>query len=319
MAGFYPAIAVYDDEGWDREIPPTYGDATYLDIALYQVHLTVPTAMTVAASGSLIESQDNSDGTKTLTLATGPMRDFYIAMAEDFQVASQVVDGITVNSYFPPDLAEGGQAALRYAVDALALFNQRFGPYPYAEFDVVATPTTAGGVEYPGIVVIAEGLYGQQGGFFEHATVHEVAHQWWYGLVGNDQIDAPWLDESLTNYSAALYWEEVHGTEIGAQVIDSFFEEPYEAARENGGDRAITGSVSEYTEAQYGAIIYGKGPLFFNALRQELGDELYFEIMQTYLARYKYKNATQQNLIETLEQTSDQNIASLLETWLETR
>ncbi|MCB0212556.1 MAG: M1 family metallopeptidase [Anaerolineae bacterium] len=319
LAGFYPVIATYDDEGWDREIPPTYGDATYLDIALFQVHLTVPTEMIVAASGSLIDSRDNGDGTKTLTLVTGPMRDFYIAMAEDFQIASQVVDGITVNSYYPPALAEGGQAALHYAVDAFALFNQRFGPYPYAEFDVIATPTTAGGVEYPGIVVIAEGLYDQPGGFFEHATVHEVVHQWWYGLVGNDQIDAPWLDESLTNYSTALYWEEIHGAETSEMVINSYFKEPYEYAKANGGNRAITDSVSEYTEAEYSAFIYGKGPLFFNALRQELGDDRYFEVMKTYLARYKYKNATKQDLIETIEQTSGQNIEPLLETWLETR
>jgi len=80
MAGFYPAIAVYDDEGWNIDVPPPYGDVTYLDVALYQVQLTVPEAMVVAASGSQVDSQINGDGTKTLTLVSGPMRDFYIAI-----------------------------------------------------------------------------------------------------------------------------------------------------------------------------------------------------------------------------------------------
>ncbi|MCB0162786.1 MAG: M1 family metallopeptidase, partial [Anaerolineae bacterium] len=257
LADFYPAVAVYDDEGWDIDIPPSYGDATYLDTALFQVKLTVPEAMVVAASGSLIDSQTNGNGTKTLALVSGPMRDFYIAMREDFQFASETVNGVTVNSYYPPDLAEGGQLALRYAADALTLFNERFGPYPYAEFDVVATPTTAGGVEYPGIVVVSENLYGQIGGFFEHATVHEVAHQWWYSLVGNDQIDDPWLDESLTNYSTVFYWEAYRGSDAAESVIEGFFTGPYKAAQERVGDRAVTGPVSAYTEGEYSAFIYG--------------------------------------------------------------
>ena len=319
LANFYPAVAVYDDEGWDIDIPPPYGDATYLDTALFHVELTIPQAMIVAASGSVIDSTINENGTQTLLLASGPMRDFYIAMREDFQIASETVDGVTVNSYYPPELAEGGQLALRYAADALALFNERFGPYPFAEFDVVATPTTAGGVEYPGIVVISENLYGQSGGFFEHATVHEVAHQWWYSLVGNDQIDDPWLDESLTNYSTIFYWETFGGPNAGESVIEGYFFGPYEAAQERVGDRAVTGPVSAYTEGEYSAFVYGKGPLFFNALRQEVGDEVYFDIMHTYLTEFKYKIATANDLFAIIEQKSGQNVEPLLETWLEPR
>lgn len=317
LAGFYPAVAVYDDEGWNLEVPPTYGDATYLDTALFQVDVTVPANMVVAASGSLLESQLNGDNTKTVSLASGSMRDFYLAMRADYEVVSETVNGVRVNSYYPPELAEGGQLALRYAVDALKIFNERFGPYPYAEFDVVATPTTAGGVEYPGIVAIAQGLYDHEGGFFEHATVHEVAHQWWYGLVGNDQIDEPWLDESLTNYSTVIYWETIRGEEAANQVIDNFFVRPYEAAKEQVGNKAVFGPVSSFSVGEYSAFVYGKGPLFFNALRQKVGDEMYFHIMQTYFLKYRYKIATSDNLFETIEQISGQNVEPLLETWLQ--
>lgn len=319
LAGFYPAIAAYDETGWNIEVPPPYGDATYLDTSLYRVDLTVPEQIVVAASGSLLESMSHADGTKTLSLASGPMRDFYLAARADFEMVSETVDGTVVNSYYPPDLADGGKLALRYAADSLRVFNQRFGQYPYAEFDVVATPTTAGGVEYPGIVVVSQRLYGGSGGFFQHATAHEVAHQWWYGLVGNDQVDDPWLDESLTNYSAVVYWEEIEGPESAQEVMDVLFFGPYEQAKSHGQDRPVIGPVADFSEGEYGGFVYGKGPLFFNALRREVGDETYFKIMQTYYDEYKYKIAQPDDLIEVIERVSGRNIEPLFETWLQNK
>lgn len=317
LATFYPVIAVFDNQGWNIDIPVPYGDATYLDTSLYQVQVTVPEAMVVTASGSLIESVSNNGDTKTLHLASGPMRDFYLAMRKDFEVMSEVVDGTVVNSYFPPGKENGGKLALRYAADALAIFNQRFGQYPFAEFDVVATPTTAGGVEYPGIVVVSERIYNQQGGFFEHATAHEVAHQWWYSLVGNNQLTEPWLDEALTNYSAIIYWEETGGPQSAEFVLENFMQEPYEQARKEGRDKAVLGPVSDFSQEEYSTFVYGKGALFFEALRQDVGDELYFEIMKQYYANNKYGLANANTLFETIEQVTGKNIDPLLETWLQ--
>ncbi len=316
LAGLYPAIAVYDDEGWNIEIPPPYGDATYLDISLYQVELTVPDSLVVAASGSTLETTDNDDGTKTLSIVSGPMRDFYLAMRNDYQSVSEMVDGTLVNSYYPPDLEAGGMLALRYAADALGVFNERFGQYPYAELDVVATPTRAGGVEYPGIIVVTQSIYNQPGGFFQHATGHEVAHQWWYGLVGNDQVDEPWLDESLTNYSTVLYWEEIEGEETAERIIDGFFVAPYESAQERGTDRPVIGPVADFSAEEYGLFVYGKGPLFFDALRREVGDEVYFEIMQTYYTEYKYQIARPEDLLAVIDRVADIEIELLVDRWL---
>jgi aminopeptidase N len=244
------------------------------------------------------------------------MRDFYVVMRRDYQVASKIIDGVVINSYYPPGLEQGGQLALGYAGDALRIFNRWFGRYPYAEFDIVATPTTAGGVEYPGIVVVTERMYGLGGGFFEHAAVHEVAHQWWYGLVGNDQVEEPWLDESLTNYSAILYWEEIRGLEAASDVMANLFFGPYEQAKEQGRDRAVIGPVSAFSAGEYATFVYGKGPLFFHALRQEVGDETYFRIMQTYYTDHKYKIASAKELFNTIEQVSGRSVEPLIEMWL---
>lgn len=316
LANFYPAVAVYDDDGWSVNTPPPYGDATYLDTSLYLVKVTVPEQMVVAASGSLLRDEPGPAGSRTLTLASGPMRDFYLAMRPDYRVISETVQGITVNSYYPAGLDRGGELALRYAADALRVFNRDFGPYPYAELDVAATATTAGGVEYPGIVVIAQTLYDESGGFFEHATVHEVAHQWWYGLVGNDQVNAPWLDEALTNYSTVFYWQEVGGPELANQIIESLFFEPYQRARAQGRDRAVMGPVETFNQAEYATFVYGKGPLFFYALHREVGTETFLNILQTYHERYKYQVVQPEDLLETIEQVSNRNIEPLVELWL---
>jgi hypothetical protein len=316
LAGFYPTIPVYDDEGWNVEVAPPYGDATFTDVAFYQVHLTAPADLTVVASGSTLQTLDNYDGTRTWVAVGGPMRDFYVAMSADYGVVSEEVDGTLVNSYYRSAQAEGGQRALQYAANALRLFSKEFGPYPYTELDVVATPTNAGGIEYPGAIVIAQGLYDQPGGFFELATAHEVAHQWWYGLVGNDQLDEPWLDESLTNYSAYLYYEGTAGQAQADVIKQRVFEAPYHAAQEAGQDRAVAGPVASFSEGNYSAIVYGKGPLFFDAVRAKLGDDAFFASLRAYLKAHRYGIAYPDDLIAAFDDTSGQKIDGLYDFWI---
>jgi aminopeptidase N len=316
LAGFYPTIPVYDDEGWNVEVAPTYGDATFTDVAFYQIHLSVPADLAVVTSGSPLETRDNDDGTRTWVAVGGPMRDFYVAMSADYEVVSQKVNGTQVNSYYRSAQAGGGELALEYATDALHLFSERFGPYPYTELDVIATPTKAGGVEYPGAIVVGQRLYDEPGGFFELATAHEVAHQWWYGLVGNDQLDEPWLDEALTNYSAYLYFEGTAGRDMAGVIKERVFEGPYRAAQQGGWDRGVAGPVASFSEADYGAIVYGKGPLFFDAVRAQLGDDAFFAALQDYLAAHRYGVAYPDELVAAFEGTSGQEIDDLYEFWI---
>jgi len=161
-------------------------------------------------------------------------------------------------------------------------------------------------------------LYEFPGMFFQQAVAHEVAHQWWYNIVGNDQVGEPWLDEALTNYSTVFYWEEIEGDEVTAQIVDAYFESPYQKARETNQDRAVVGPVSSFSERDYGIIVYGKGPLFFKALREKVGDNIYLEIMQTYFDRYKYQITHGNDLLTTIEQVSGQDIEPLFEQWMTT-
>jgi hypothetical protein len=318
LAGFYPLVPVYDDEGWNVELAADYGDVVYSDAALYNLHLTVPEDMVVATSGSIVSETGNDDGTRTLHCVSGPMRDFNVVMSRDFVVKSTTVGQTTVNSYYRPMDEAGGERVLQYVSDALRTYNERFGLYPFAEFDALETPITAAGIEYPGLIVMAQRFYeeGQEGGFFEFATVHEVAHQWWYSMVGSDQVDEPWLDEALTNYSTIIYIEDIHGQQEAQSILSSYFEGPYQQIIEQGHDTVVAQPVAAFSEEDYTPIVYGKGALFFHALRQEVGDEAYFAIMREYLRQHKYKIATPESFLRVAEFVSGQDLDAIYKQWI---
>lgn len=318
LAGFYPLVPVYDDEGWNVELAADYGDVVYSDTALYNLHLTVPKDMVVGTTGLVVSETDNGDGTRTLHCVSGPMRDFNVVMSRDFAVKSTIVGQTTVNSYYLPVDEAAGKRVLQYVSDALRTYNERFGLYPFTEFDAVEVPITAAGIEYPGLIVITQRFYeeGQEGGFFEFTTAHEVAHQWWYSMVGSDQVDEPWLDEALTNYSTLIYVEDIHGQQEAQSILANYFEGPYRQVVEEGRDAVVAQPVAAFSEEDYGPIVYGKGPLFFHALRQEVGDETYFAIMREYLRQHKYKIATPESFLRVAESVSGRDLDALYKQWI---
>lgn len=316
LAGFYPVIPVYDDEGWNVEIAPTYGDIIYTDTSLYLVRFTLPTGWQVAASGSALSVRDNGDGTTTWTFVTGPMRDFNLVASPDYMVSETRVRATTVRSYYKPADSAGGQRALEYAARALEYFSEAFGPYPFAELDVAATPNTAAGIEYPGLIVIAQRLYEQMDGFFEWATAHETAHQWWYSLVGSDQVDEPWLDESLTQYATLMYVEKTKGPLAAMAARQLAFERPYRQLVEEGRDQPVGQPVRAFSEGDYGAVIYAKGPLFFDALRKTMGDQAFHAFLRAYFKAYRYRIATPEALLATAGEVCHCDVRPVYEEWI---
>ncbi len=320
LPNVYPLIPVYDDEGWNVEIAPAIGDAVYSDTALYRVWVTAPARTQIATSGTCGPPRPLDGDRARWTCVSGPMRDFVVIAGPDYQVLSTQVDGVQVNSYFLPGDEAGGRQVLETAAAALRDFDRWFGPYPFAELDVVETPTTAGGIEYPGLVVIAEDLYGGSRGrfdFFRWATAHEVAHQWWYSLVGNDQVDEPWLDEALAQYSTYLFFEDVEGEEEAERIKEVYFEEPYQAVVQAGEDQPVGQPVSAFSPEGYGLIVYQKGPLFFDALRQAAGDEGFLTILRTYFRQNRYGIATPEALLAAARQVlGEEEVQALYEAWI---
>ncbi len=221
-------------------------------------------------------------------------------------------------SYYREEFADEGKRGLQVVADAVRAYNKRIGEYPFSELDLVATPTTAGGIEYPGLVVIAEGLSKMSPDFYEGATAHETAHQWWYSLVGNDQIDEPWLDESLTQFTTALYYREQYGPQGVRGYVESL-KDRYDRVKGTSNDKRADLPVGEYSERQYGAIVYGKAALFFNALYEALGDEKFDQLLQEYYTTYRYGVAYPKDFLKVAEgYVGKTKLDELLKEWITT-
>jgi aminopeptidase N len=317
---FYPVIPVYDDEGWNVEIPSPSGDVTYFDTSFYVVRVTAPANLTVVASGFLVSHEYEADN-QILIFAAGPARDFYLVASENYTVISETVGETTVNSYTLPERADGAELALEFATGALQSYNTRFGPYPYTEFDVVGTPMLALGMEYPGIVAIALDLYDPNEeirglpsqAVLESTVAHEVAHQWFYNAVGNDQVDEPWLDEAIVQYATGLYHLDVGGERAARSWRDSWYDRWERVDR---ADIPIGMPVGDYEGREYGAIVYGRGPLFIAALAEEMGQETFDEFLRDYYESHKWSIGTSETFRQLAEQHCRCDLTALFEEWV---
>ncbi len=300
LAHFYPMLSVYDATGWNTAEADIQGDLTYSDAAYYLVRVSASEGVVVVASGVEVDvpggggaGEQGGEGRKAVTYAVGPARDFYLA-AGDFVVVSETVGATTINSYAPAELADGAALALDVAAATLAINEARLSPFPYTELDIVTTPTAALGIEYPGLIVGTLRMYDiaaetragvPMSDILESTTAHEVVHQWFYNLVGNDQLDEPWLDESMTGYQTYRYYVDRYGQSAGDGYFANF------AARWESVDRAeipIGRPVRAYQGAEYGAIVYGRGPFFLRELEETIGRQAFDAFLRDYAATYRW-------------------------------
>lgn len=317
LAHAYPVIPAYTDEGWNAELPPQSGDVTFNDAAFYLVTITAPKDAVVVASG--MESAPETIGRQNVwNVAGGPARDFFAAVSRDYEVVSQKVGEVTVNSYAPKSLQDGNQQILDVATRALETYNKLYAPYPYTELDLAVTPTLALGIEYPGAIAIAENLLlgefgNQNSAYFESTVAHEVAHQWFYNLVGNDQLDEPWLDESLAQFATWEYYEAIYGDD-GAKGFEDALRLRWE--RVEGAPIPVGMPVAKYSGLEYGAIVYGRGALFIDALREEMGAEAFDAFMKDYVASFSWQIATTDGLKAMAEKSCNCDLSALFDTWI---
>ena len=300
-ANFFPLLSVYQPgEGWWRETAHPQGDAVFSETAFFEVWLTAPADLIVATSGVILAEAAGDDGTVTYAIVAPLMRDFAVMGSAAYRSAlRETVDGVRVNVLAYEEAGEA-RAGLALAVEALRVFNAAFGPYPFAELDVVETLTAAGGIEYPGLIVIADARWDPADAYFEAVIVHEVAHQWWYSLVGNDQTRHPWLDESLTQYAVVVYLRQASG-EGAAQARLGWYADRWQPYRDTADDRPIGLPVSAYGDA-YFDIVYGKGPLFFQALAEQIGNDSLLGALQGYLAAHRYGIVYPADMLRSFEQ-----------------
>ena len=311
LAHAYPTILVYDDMGWNNQTPDLEGDPLFSDASFYLVSIDAPDDLILVTSGVEVNRRESA-GRQEVLYAGGPARDFYFTASESFVRESEKVGEITINSFTPANLSQYARSALEIAQAAIADFNQRYGPYPYTEFNIVPITTSAGGVEFPGMTALSENAYSQNS-YLEAVLTHEVSHQWFYNLVGNETQKQPWLDESLAQFATCQYYLDRYGSQASQSCMNSM-KTRWEKLDEQ--KIPIGGPVSAYTNDAYGAIVYGRGPLFLMALSEQIGQVAFDSLMRDYVGTFAWDIATTDGFKKLAEQHCRCNLTPFFQEWV---
>jgi hypothetical protein len=310
LASAFPMLALWRGSSWDTSTPNALGDLVDSEVSLFDLTLRFPSTHRLVATGSIL-AQTTTAGSTTARVVSGLQRDMALALTT-LSPLRQTVDGTTVIGY--------GAAAPRATfvtagVDALKVFNAVYGQYPYAELEVV--PVDAGsfvGIEYPGVVFIQTPFYtADRDG--TQLMVHEVAHQWFYGVVGNDVQRQAFVDEGWATYSEYLFAQRQNQPTWARQILAALQSE-YADVQRGGEDTAIDQPVAVFNETQYSGLVYAKAALYLHAVRGKVGDPVFFAAAKQYVAQHRYGRAVGTTFRDTAGTACGCDLRALYTQWI---
>ncbi len=301
---FYPMLPVQEGDDWRLDVT-AFPDQVFAVSSFYVVDFTAPSDVILASSGSETTAAASAAGVVHHVVA-GPVREFAATAGAHYTQQTRTLGDIQVRA--TSLLTDTMQASedLDYAVKALDTYNRLFGPYPFNELDLVLTPSGGGGIEFPGYVMISHLTPNYH--VREHVVSHEVAHQWWYSVVGDDIFRESWLDESFADYSTYLYLQQTAGQRVANEVFQQQtaaqwpgYSGQVTTADSHKGKR-VGSAIWEFQDfTEYDGIIYGKGPVFLDRLRTLLGDDRFLRLLQTHFTQNKYGVATGRGFLAEAE------------------
>ncbi|WP_066496388.1 M1 family metallopeptidase [Abyssisolibacter fermentans] len=316
FGNWYPIAAVYDDNGWNLDPYYNIGDPFYSDTSNYYVNIYTPKNMVVASSGDTLKKQVQNNYMHW-EIKADFRRDFAFVASRKFLLKEKYVDGILIKCYLLKNNKEANEYAVKTACNSIRIFNKVFGLYPFKTYSVVATnfPT---GMEYPAIVFISQKLYDSNKlRDLEIVIVHETAHQWWYSAIGNDEIDEPWLDESLTTYSEVIYFDEMLGEVAGEKYFDESIKQPYDFTKSRIKNKRVLRPLSDFNGwLDYDGLVYNKGAIFIHEIEKNYGESVLYNILKKYYKEYKFHNATSDEFLDLCQQMTNHEFKQLVDKWL---
>ncbi|MEI7556457.1 MAG: M1 family aminopeptidase [Chloroflexota bacterium] len=325
---WYPQVAVYDTRygGWDSHSYNVQGDITNSRVSFFNLWLTAPVENVIVANGKILDSKDNEDGSRTSWIITGPVRDLVATLSPRYQSISLKAGETLVTGYYLERDSVWGERAAGFAANALLTYNALFGVYPYAEFKMAeASLASFGGFEFPAMILITTRYYNYSAALsMEYAVAHETAHQWWYGLVGNDQVQEAWQDESLTQYVPVFYFERFKSKAEGQRIVSTYMLNGFRNLIDSGQDAIVAQPVYAWKDFNlYLQVVYNKGGLFYQAFRKVYGDEVFARFTRTYLERNRYRFAAPADFLDALKFAAgtgrEETVTAMYRHWMQAK
>ncbi len=313
LGNAFPILSVWDNGAWRTDEYFPLGDPFYSNCSNYSVTLIVPRGYQCA--GSAYGEKTENDGKWTFTFDAPAMREFALSVSNRFATAQETVGDVLITSYGLT--TQTAWKAMKYASQALVCYNEQYGAYPYRHLAVATVDFPYGGMEYPGLVLIQKSAYeADSEQSLETLVAHEVAHQWWYAVVGSDQYYQPWQDEALAEYSLLDYTKKYYGKDARDSLAFSRFETAMRVTIPEG---VTPGSPIDYfgNMSEYSLVVYRRGAALMVALEMSLGDKFH-EFLRTYYQRESFRLASRNDFEQTLSDVSGQNWSALIVDYLDT-
>jgi aminopeptidase N len=282
-----------------------------LDKATYRFEVTVPQPWVVAATGTLLGTESAGDKVRYIFEMNQPMASYLASVNVDHYVLQESMgpDGVEIRNYIPDDVDPALTRNLDKLPEMIAYFSDLFGPYPFDAYGVLICDETVTPCQDGSLSLEAQSLSIHSPSEYmvsEPVLAHELAHQWFGDSVSLERWQDIWLKEGLATYSAWL-WES------RGQTLESLT-----AWAETQKQVLIPDSKigQPPPDELYDWESYDGGAMVIHALRLQVGDEVFFDILRTYLERYRYGNAGTEEFIAVAEEVSGQELSAFFDSWL---
>ena len=332
IAQWFPKIGVLEDTGWNCH---QFHNATefFADYGIYDVRITLPTGWVLGATGRPTGRRDNRDGTTTHRHYQEDVHDFAWTTSPSFleredRFEHPTLPPVTMRLLLQPEHAGQAERHFEATRAVLEYFGEWFGPYPYGHITIVdpAWQSGSGGMEYPTLFTAgASWLAPPDATQPEGVTIHEAGHQFWYGIVGNNEFEHAWLDEGLNTFASGRAMEQAYPVLYPSRRFFGGFI-PY-VFRDAPVSRAIDyNRLSSYRNAaktdvqstptfQYwperrtaGGITYSKTALWLHTLERHLGWETLQKIMATFFQRAQFRHPEPAEFFSVANEVSGQDL-----------
>lgn len=309
LGNFYPIISVYENGvGFYTNVYKPFGDPFYSQVADYEVKISCPENFCVASSGYW--EGDSFKGEN--------MRDFALVLSDKFSSVKGKTSTCEVE-YFGYEGDENLDDCLEVSMNAVEYFSKNFGSYPYKKLSVVKNSFVQGGMEYPSLVMISDEVED-----VNYVIVHEIAHQWWYGVVGNNQYETSWLDEGLAEYSTLMFFRDNENYGVNFDDAISGCMSSYKIYEKV--QKKVYGSVdgvmdkkldSFSSSADYVALAYTKSTLMFNCLEGQIGEKKFLNALKDLYKTFAFKEVKREDFVASFSSSSHRDLEGFFSSWLD--
>ena len=277
------------------------------DKASFDFHITVPEGLTVAANGAFEGREEGPDGVTWSWSEDDPMATYLatLAIGEYEMVEEETPDGLPLISFYPEGEADRYTETFSDADEMIAAFEEVFGPYPFDEYGAIVVPVDLGlALETQG-----RSIFGTDVANLEWFRAHELAHQWMGDAVTPARWEDIWLNEGFASY-AEMLWSEAS---VPGYDIDVEAEERRDFVVETDDEPILDPGVDRW----FSETVYQRGSVALHALRRTVGDDAFFEILQTWVSEYSGESVTTEQFIEVAEEVSGEDLDEFFQQWLE--